>query len=133
VCGGAGYVVVEPQDMWWVDVWLFLIPHLRPSYRKGFPSGPSVAIFVVLLAGMGIACTIAVIKYIWKSRRLEKKINIRHSDLVKKAITQTNTNMFYINRNSLDINGRGTIHTDHCHSQVQIYGKDSTGFLHHKI
>jgi hypothetical protein len=79
-------------------------------------------IFVVLVAGMGIACSIAVIEYILKSRRLEKKINIRHSDLVKKAITQTNLNMFYINRNSLDINGRGTIHTDHCHSQVQIYG-----------
>ena len=75
-------------------------------------------IFVVLLAGMGIACSIAVIEYIWKSRRLEKKINVRHSDLVKKAIVQTNTNMFYINRNSLDINGRGTIHTDHFHSQV---------------
>ena len=52
-------------------------------------------IFVVLLAGMGIACSIAVIEYIWKSRRLEKTINIRHSDLVKKAIAQTNTNMFY--------------------------------------
>ena len=80
-------------------------------------------IFVVLLAGMGIACSIAVFEYIWKSRRLEKKINIRHSDLVKKAIVQTNTNMFYINRNSLDINGRGTIHTDHSHNQVDILFK----------
>ena len=79
-------------------------------------------IFVVLLVGMGIACSIAVIEYIWKSRRLEKKINICHLDLVKKALAQTNTNMFYINRNSLDINGRGTIHTDHSHSQVRIYG-----------
>ena len=79
-------------------------------------------IFVVLLAGMGIACSIAVFEYIWKSRRLEKKINIRHSDLVKKAIVQTNTNMFYINRNSLDINGRGTIHTDHSHNQVGFMG-----------
>ena len=54
-------------------------------------------IFVVLLAGMGIACSIAVIEYIWKSRILEKKINIHHSYLVKKAI-------------------------DHCLIQVQIYG-----------
>jgi hypothetical protein len=30
-------------------------------------------IFVVLLAGMGKAYSIAVIEYIWKSRRLEKK------------------------------------------------------------
>ena len=30
-------------------------------------------IFVVLLAGMGIACSIAVIEYIWKSRRLENQ------------------------------------------------------------
>ena len=55
-------------------------------------------IFVVLLAGMGIACTIAVLEYIWKSKRLEKKINVRHRDLVKAAISQTNSNMFYINR-----------------------------------
>ena len=33
-------------------------------------------IFVVLLAGMGIACSIAVLEYIWKSRRLEKKIKV---------------------------------------------------------
>jgi hypothetical protein len=62
-------------------------------------------IFVVLLAGLGIACSIAVIEYIWKSRRLEKKINVRHLDLAKKAFAQTNTNKFYINHNSLDING----------------------------
>ena len=75
-------------------------------------------IFVVLLAGMGIACSIAVIEYIWKYKRLEKKVNIRHSDLVKKAIAQTNTNLFYINRNSLDINGRRTIYTEHPDYQV---------------
>ena len=30
-------------------------------------------IFLVLQAGLGIVCSVAVIGYIWKSRRLEKK------------------------------------------------------------
>ena len=74
-------------------------------------------IFVVLLAGMGIACTIAVLEYIWKSKRLEKKINVRHQDLVRKAITQTNTNMFYINRTCVGGSGKVSIKIDHCHNK----------------
>ena len=59
----------------------------------------------------------AASEYIWKSKRLEKKINVRHRDLVKKAITQTNTNMFYINRNSLETNGKVRVSIDQCHSK----------------
>ena len=68
-------------------------------------------IFVVLLAGMGVACAISVGEFVWKSRKLERKVNVRHSDLVKIAIAQTNTNMFYI-RKGVD-GARGSIHTDH--------------------
>ena len=68
-------------------------------------------IFVVLLAGMGVACAISVGEFVWKSRKLERKVNVRHTDLVKIAISQTNTNMFYI-RKGVD-GGRGSIHTDH--------------------
>ena len=56
-------------------------------------------------------------EYIWKSKRLEKKINVRHRDLVKKAITQTNTNMFYINRSTVGDNGKVSVKIDHCHSK----------------
>ena len=56
-------------------------------------------------------------EYIWKSKRLEKKINVRHRDLVKKAITQTNTNMFYINRTCVGANGRVRLKIDHCHTK----------------
>ena len=59
----------------------------------------------------------SVSEYIWKSKRLEKKINVRHRDLVKKAITQTNTNMFYINRSSVEANGKVSVKIDHCHNQ----------------
>ena len=52
-------------------------------------------------------------EYIWKSKRLEKKINVRHRDLVKKAISQTNSNMFYINRSC--VGNKVSIKVDHCH------------------
>ena len=42
---------------------------------------------------------------------------MRHRDLVKKAITQTNTNMFYINRNSVEANGKVSVSIDQCHSK----------------
>ena len=32
-------------------------------------------IFVVLIAGMGIACAISVIEFLWKGGRLEKKVS----------------------------------------------------------
>ena len=39
------------------------------------------------------------------------KVNVKHWDLVKMAVSQTNTNMFYI-RKGTD-GGRGSIHIDH--------------------
>ena len=48
---------------------------------------------------------------------MEKKINVKHRDLVKKAITQTNTNMFYINRSGVGANGRVSVKIDHCHNK----------------
>ena len=32
-------------------------------------------IFVVLIAGMGIACAISVIEFLWKGGRLERKVS----------------------------------------------------------
>ena len=40
---------------------------------------------------------------------------MRHSDLVKKAISQTNSNMFYINRNC--VGSKVSIKVDHCHDK----------------
>ena len=34
-------------------------------------------VFVVLLAGMGLACLIAVFEFIWKSRKLANEDNVR--------------------------------------------------------
>ena len=53
-------------------------------------------VFVVLLAGMGLACLIAVFEFIWKSRKLASSENVRHSSLVAKALSHTNENMFYV-------------------------------------
>ena len=74
-------------------------------------------IFVVLLAGVGAACTIAVIEFVWKSRKLERKVKVNHVDLVKKAITKTNQNMFYINRGSGE--NKDTICTEHPLEEVK--------------
>lgn len=53
-------------------------------------------VFVVLLAGMGIACLIAVFEFIWKSRKLATEDNVRHSQLICKALSHTNTNTFHV-------------------------------------
>ena len=53
-------------------------------------------VFVVLLAGMGLACLIAVFEFIWKSRKLASSENVRHSSLVAKALSHTNENMFHV-------------------------------------
>ena len=53
-------------------------------------------VFVVLLAGMGLACLIAVFEFIWKSRKLATSENVRHSALIAKALSHTNENMFYV-------------------------------------
>ena len=50
----------------------------------------------MLLAGMGLACLIAVFEFIWKSRKLASSENVRHSSLVAKALSHTNENMFYV-------------------------------------
>ena len=33
-------------------------------------------IFVVLIAGMGIACAISVLEFLWKGQKLERKVRI---------------------------------------------------------
>ena len=53
-------------------------------------------VFVVLLAGMGLACLIAVFEFIWKSRKLASSENVRHTTLIAKALSHTNENMFYV-------------------------------------
>ena len=53
-------------------------------------------VFVVLLAGMGLACLIAVFEFIWKSRKLATDENVRHSKLIAKALSHTNENMFHV-------------------------------------
>ena len=55
-------------------------------------------VFVVLLAGMGLACLIAVFEFIWKSRKLATDENVRHSKLIAKALSHTNENMFHVPR-----------------------------------
>ncbi len=34
-------------------------------------------VFVVLLAGMGLACLIAVFEFIWKSRKMAHEVDVR--------------------------------------------------------
>ena len=34
-------------------------------------------VFVVLIAGMGVACTISVMEFVWKSASLEKKCKVK--------------------------------------------------------
>lgn len=44
-------------------------------------------VFVVLLAGMGMACLIAVFEFIWKSRRLTRQSNsVSHARLLGKSV-----------------------------------------------
>ena len=53
-------------------------------------------VFVVLIAGMGIACAISVMEFIWKGSSLEKKAKVKPSSLVAKALYNTNSNLFNI-------------------------------------
>ncbi|XP_023339114.1 glutamate receptor ionotropic, kainate 2 [Eurytemora carolleeae] len=53
-------------------------------------------VFVILIAGMGIACLISVLEFCWKSGRVESKVNVKHSALVVQALSHTNSNMFKI-------------------------------------
>ena len=52
---------------------------------------------MVLLAGMGLACLIAVFEFIWKSRKLATEDNVRHSQFVCKGFSHTNKHLFTIN------------------------------------
>ena len=54
---------------------------------------------MVLLAGMGLACLIAVFEFIWKSRKLATDENVRHSKLVAKALSHTHENLFHVPKN----------------------------------
>ena len=51
---------------------------------------------MVLIAGMGIACAISVLEFIWKGSSLEKKAKVKPSSLVAKALYNTNSNLFNI-------------------------------------
>ena len=53
-------------------------------------------VFVVLIAGMGIACAISVMEFIWKGSSLEKKAKVKPSSLVAKALFNTNSNLFNV-------------------------------------
>ena len=55
-------------------------------------------VFVVLLAGMGLACLIAVFEFIWKSRKLATEDNVRHSTLICKGFSHTSKHLFVINK-----------------------------------
>ena len=51
-------------------------------------------VFVVLLAGMGLACLIAVFEFIWKSRKLATEDNVRHNQFICKGFSHTNKHLF---------------------------------------
>jgi hypothetical protein len=55
-------------------------------------------VFVVLLAGMGLACLIAVFEFIWKSRKLATEDNVRHSQLICKGFSHTNQSQFVLSK-----------------------------------
>ena len=64
-------------------------------------------VFVVLLAGMGLACLIAVFEFIWKSRKLATEDNVRHSQLICKGFSHTSKHSFLLkskNESSDDLN-----------------------------
>ena len=62
-------------------------------------------VFVVLLAGMGLACLIAVFEFIWKSRKLANEDSVRHSQLICKALSNTGENTFFVPRRLPDAAG----------------------------
>ena len=51
-------------------------------------------VFVVLLAGMGIACATSVIEFLWKGKAKNSKA--KDSSMVVKALANTNSNIFKI-------------------------------------
>ena len=57
-------------------------------------------VFVVLLAGMGLACLIAVFEFIWKSRKLATEDNVRHSQLICKGFSHTSKHSFLISKSA---------------------------------
>ena len=58
-------------------------------------------VFVVLLAGMGLACLIAVFEFIWKSRKLATEDNVRHNQLICKGFSHTSKHSFLISKSRL--------------------------------
>ena len=56
-------------------------------------------VFVVLLAGMGLACLIAVFEFIWKSRKLATEDNVRHNQFICKGFSHTSKQLFTITKN----------------------------------
>ena len=56
-------------------------------------------VFVVLLAGMGLACLIAVFEFIWKSRKLATEDNVRHNQFICKGFSHTNKHLFTATNN----------------------------------
>ena len=80
----------------------FLIHFQREDDRVSKANELSLAnvggVFVVLLAGMGLACLIAVFEFIWKSRKLATEDNVRHSTLICKGFSHTSKHLFVINK-----------------------------------
>ena len=66
-------------------------------------------VFVVLLAGMGLACLIAVFEFIWKSRKLATEDNVRHSTLICKGFSHTSKHLFVINKQSAQTHAQNPI------------------------
>ena len=56
-------------------------------------------VFVVLLAGMGLACLIAVFEFIWKSRKLATEDNVRHNQFICKVFSHTSKQIFTVAKN----------------------------------
>ena len=75
-------------------------------------------VFVVLIAGMGVACAISVMEFIWKGSSLEKKCKVKPRSLVAKALYNTNSNLFNI---------AGIAGTD------KVAGQDQTSCPHGRV
>ncbi len=39
-----------------------------------------------------------MLEFVWRYKKLETKCNVKHIDLVRRGITQTNTNVFNIGK-----------------------------------
>ena len=71
-----------------------------------------------------IACAISVLEFAWRYKKLESKSNVKHIDMVRRGLTQTNTNVFNIGK-----------HHEHeicdggAYSQVQQFQAVSKYFL----